>query len=223
MIKWKGRDLKELGIIVEKIPTISKAKKKIDIIQIEGRNGFITIDTGVYEPFAVTLECHCTTEANLDEIKCFLDGYGILCFDNLKQYTAVIDNTIPFETILPIFKKFQISFIVNPIAEDINETTISLINQETINIETYSTIYPILEITCTGDVSITINNHTFYLNDTSGTYTLDSKNQVIVDEIGNNASGLMMGDFPTFKNGENTISYTGNITVFNAGYRKTYL
>ena len=107
---WKNKDLRDYGIIVEKIPTIPKAKKKIDIMQVEGRNGFISIDTGTYEPFSVILECHCTDEANLNEIKEFLDGYGTLSFDGIKQYTAIIDNSIPFEKILPIFNKFQINY-----------------------------------------------------------------------------------------------------------------
>ena len=161
MYKWKNEDLRDYGIIVEKIPTISKAKKKIDIMQIDGRNGFLSIDTGTYEPFNVTLECHCTDEANLNEIKAFLDGYGTLSFDGIKEYTAVIDNTIPFETILPIFKKFQISFLVNPIAEKIEETIVDILEESELDITTYADIYPTLEIESTGNISVEINNIIF--------------------------------------------------------------
>lgn len=223
MVYWKKRELRELGIIVEKIPTISKAKKKIDIIQVEGINGFISIDTNAYEPFSITLECHCTDNADLDEIKEFLDGYGTLSFDNEREYTAVIDNSIPFETILPIFKKFQISFIVNPIAEDINETEKDILDGDVIDITTHQPIYPILEITCSGNIEITINNSTFYLTGTDGTYTLDSKNKTIVDSNNINCSNLMNGDFPYFVNGTNEIDYTGTITNLVARYKKTYL
>lgn len=221
MIKWKNRDFNELGIVNEKIPTISKGKKKIDIHQIEGRNGFISIDTNSYEPFNLTLECHCNENANIDEIKEFLDGYGTLSFDNQRQYTAVINNAIPFEQVIN-FKKFQVSFLVNPIAEDIVATEIDLIENDEFNITTYSDIYPMLEITCSGDVSITINNHTFMLNDSDGTYILDCKNKVIVDSNGNNAAGIMQYDFPKFINGNNTVETSGTITNFVASYRKTY-
>ena len=223
MVKWKNIDLRTKGIIVEKIPNNIKAKKKIEIIEVEGRNGFLSIDSGTYESFPLTLECHCTDDVNLDELKSFLDGFGTLSFDDTRQYTAIIDNSIPFETILPFFKKFQISFIVNPIAEDINETTANLYGENEIEIETYATVYPILEITCSGDISITINNKTFYLYDTADTYTLDCKNKIITDSNGVNKSGIMSGDFPIFINGENTISTTGTITAFSCKYRKTYL
>lgn len=222
--KWKNQDLKDYGIIVEKIPAITKAKKKIDIIQVEGRNGFLSIDTNTYEPFSVTLECHCNTDvADLDAIKEFLDGYGTLSFDGIRQYTAVIDNTIPFETILPIFKKFQINFLVNPIAEDITPTVEDITNVELLSIETYAPTFPILEITCSGDVSVTINNETFYLYNTNGTYTLDCKNKIIIDSNELNASGIMNGQFPVFKNGTNTIATSGTITLLKATYNKSYL
>lgn len=223
MIKWKNRNFSELGIIVEKIPNISKAKKKIEVMQVAGRNGFISIDTGAYEPFSVTLSCHCTTNANLDEIKAYLDGFGTLSFDGEREYTAIVDNAIPIETILPIFKKFPVRFSVNPIAEDITATTENILNTSELSITTYSTIYPTLTITCSGNISVTINNQTFYLSDTNGTYTLDCKNKIIKDSNGVNKSGLMTGDFPTFKNGTNTISKTGTIVAFTTTYKKTYL
>lgn len=223
MVKWNNRNLKELGIIVERIPAITKGKKKIETMQVPGRNGFISIDTGVYEPFNLSLECHCTDNANINEIKTFLDGYGTLTFDGIKQYTAIVNNAIPFETILPIFKKFLVSFLVNPIAEDITPTTVNILNEESIDIETYSIILPILTISCSGDISVTINNSTFYLNDTNGTYILDCKNKVITDNNGNNVSNLMLGDFPTFLDGSNSINKTGTITAFTTEYRKTYL
>lgn len=222
MVLWNGIDLKSKGIIVEKIPTISKAKKKIDVYQIEGRNGFLSVDTGVYEPFPVSIECHCSDTANMDEIKAFLDGYGTLSFDGERQYTAIIDNTISFEQV-QMFKRFQISFLVNPIAEKITPTTLTLTSLNTFTISTYSTVYPTLTIECSGDVSITINNKTFYLNDTDGTYTLDCKNKEIFDSNNINKSGLMNGDFPTFVNGSNSISTTGTITSITASYKETYL
>lgn len=223
MVKWKNTDLRELGVVVDTIPQISKAKKKIEVMQIPGRNGFVSIDTDTYEPFSVTLECHCLDNYNLDEIKTFFDGYGTLSLDNTRQYTAIVNNTIPIDTILPVFKRFMVRFLVNPVAEDIEPTTINLLNEESITIDTYTTIYPMLEITCSGNVSVTINDTSFNLTGANGTYILDCKNKVIIDENGNNASSIMLGDFPTFKDGSNSIYTTGTITAFTTEYRKTYL
>lgn len=222
MIKWNNINLKDKGIIVEKTPSISKAKKKIDIQQIPGRNGFISIDTGVYEPFNMSLECHCNESANLDEIKSFLDGYGTLSVEDGKQYTAVINNTIPFDKVLG-FKKFVINFLVNPIAEDTTVTELDLTELESFVIDSYEKVYPIITIECEGDITVSINENTFYLKNTNGTYILDCKNKIIKDSNGVNASNLMLYDFPYFKPGSNNIDTLGTIVSIVASYRNTYL
>ena len=224
MLIWKGIDVTQKGIIVEYTPKVSKGKKKIQTYEIDGRNGFISIDTNTYEPFSVSVQCHFKDSVDRDEICEYLDGYGTLSFDGERQYTAIIKNAIEFEKVLS-FKKFPIQFLVNPIAEDINSTIVSVTSNDfefEIN-NTYYNVYPTLVIECQGDISITINNQTFYLNNTDDTYTLDCKNKVIVDSNGDNASSLMLYDFPTLKKGTNEVSYTGTITNFQIEYRKTYL
>jgi len=87
---------------------------------------------------------------------------------------------------------------------------------------TYYDIEPIITIECSGDISITINNQSFYLDGAEGTYILDCKNKLITKE-GLNASNIMSGDFIKLSKGENQINYIGNITNFSIEYRKTYL
>ena len=79
-----------------------------------------------------------------------------------------------------------------------------------------------LEIASSGDVEVTINNKSFTLNDTDGTYVLDCENKVITKD-GVNASNIMLGDFPTFEVGENEIETEGTITSLTATYKKAYL
>ena len=224
MLLWNGIDFKDKGIIVEKTPKITKAKKKINIYQVEGRNGFLSIDTNAYEEFPLTVECHISDNINKDNISEFLDGYGTLSLDGKRQYTAVINNAIEFEKVLK-FKRFPVQSLVNPIAEDINSTKV-VVNDNYFNLnidDTYSDIFPILKVTGVGEISITINNETFYLKNANDTYILDSKNKIICDSFGNNASSNMLYDFPRLKKGNNIISYTGEVTNFEIEYKKTYL
>ena len=226
MVKWKNIDFSTKGIVVEKTPTISKGKKNIDTYTIDGRNGFLSIDKGTYQPFSLSVECHAKETANFDEIKAFLDGYGTLTFDNEREYTAIVNNAIPFEKI-QMFKSFAVQFMVNPIAHDINATTINLLtglNQDgefTITGSTYE-IEPTITIEATGDVEVTINNKTFSLEDADGTYILDCEHKVIT-KSGLNAASIMSGEFPTFKNGTNVVDTTGTISTFSASYKKAYI
>lgn len=221
MVKWNNIDFKEKGIIVEKTPTISKGKKRIETYSVEGRNGFLSIDRGTYEPFSVSVECHARETTNFDEIKAFLDGYGTLSFDNEREYTAVVNNAIPFEKV-QMFKSFVVQFMVNPIAHDITPTTIDLLNGDFEITGATSEMAPTITLEASGDISVTINNNTFEIYEADGEYILDCENKVITHN-GLNASGSMNGDFPIFKVGENTIETTGTITTMNASYKKAYL
>ena len=224
MVIWKGIEFRKKGIIVEKIPKITKAKKKIDIYEIEGRNGFVSIDTGTYESFVETIECHFNEQkVDINTIKEFLDGYGTLSFDGKTEYTAIIQNAIDFEKILN-FRSFVVQFLVNPISEDIIETEYTVLSDNAVlSIENATAeMCPIVELTGSGNVEITINNKTFNLKNLDGKYILDSKYKVITHN-GINASNQMQYDFPILKPGENTITYIGNITNFKIKYRKAYL
>lgn len=224
MVIWKGIEFRKKGIIVEKIPKITKAKKKIDVYEIEGRNGFLSVDTGVYESFVETIECHFNEQkVDINVIKEFLDGYGTLSFDGKTEYTAIIQNAIDFEKILN-FRSFVVQFLVNPISEDIIETEYTVLSDNDIlNIENATAeMYPIVELTGSGDVSITINGKTFNLKNLDGDYILDSKYKVITHN-GINASNQMQYDFPILKPGKNTINYIGSISNFKIKYRKAYL
>lgn len=219
MIKWKNVDFSTKGIIVENKPTISKAEKNIEKYEVPYRNGFLSVDNGTYNSFIVSLSCHAKDTANFDEIKEFLDGYGTLSFDGQREYTAIIKNAISFE-VVQMFKKFPVQFEVNPIAYDIVPTTFDGTGILTITGATY-TIEPTITLVANGDISVTINNNTFYLNNADGTYILDCHNKVITKN-NVNASSIMSGNFPTLHNGTNTISTTGSVTI-STEYKKAYL
>ena len=226
MVKWKNTDLSTYGIVVEKTPTISKGKKNIETYSIAGRSGFLTIDTGTYEPFTVSLECHAKDTADFNQIRAFLDGYGALSFDNNKEYTAIVNNAIPFEKVAN-FKGFIIQFLVNPIAEDKTATTATISSSPaTINIPgaTYK-MEPTITIAGTGEAELTINNKTFTITEmTAGkTYTIDCKLKEAQDNNGNNIMSNTAGDFPELHPGANTIEYTGNVTSLEITYKKAYI
>lgn len=231
MIKFKGYDLTSKGIIVENIPKIQKAKKRIDIYDIYGRNGFLSVDNGTYDSWQLSVECHCADNIDVNEIATFLDGYGTISFDDIKQSTAIVNSNIEFEKIRNSgFKKFLLSFLINPIFEDIIPTHTEELSNEfeqvgdfnvlTYTTTTYSKIYPILEIELASDTDFYFNNKKFSLK--SGTYILDCKNKEITNSMGENMSSKMSGNFPYL--GKTTEIKVNNIpTSFKMIYSNTYL
>lgn len=221
MVKWNNIDFSTKGIVVEKTPTISKGKKNIETFTIEGRNGFLSVDRGTYQPFSLQVECHAKEDADFDQIKAFLDGYGTLTFDGLREYTAIVNNAIPFEKV-QMFKSFAVQFMVNPIAHDITPTTITPSSSFSITGAT-ADMYPTLTITAAaGGCEVDINGVIFATtNEEAKTYTLDCENKIITSNS-LNASSEMIGEFPYFKAGTNTYSGTG-VTSISASYKKAYL
>lgn len=223
MVYWNDTDLAVYGIIVENVPVITKGKKNIKTYEVEGRNGFVSVDAGTYQPFVVSVECHVNTNLfDIDTIKANLEGFGRVSFDGERYYTAIVNNAIEFSKSL-MFRKFVIQFMCNPIAHSID--SISLGNPSTITTTGTATTYPTITIVGDGDVSITCNGSTFYLYDldSTKTYTLDCENKVIVDGNGNNCASMMYGNFMELVAGANTISTTGTLTTFVVEYHNAWL
>lgn len=226
MFYFKGTSSDSMNIVVSKTPKISKGQKRIDKVNIPGRNGFLHIDNGTYDSFVISVECHLNSNvADVDDVLAWLDGAGKLSFDNVRQWDAVITNSITLEKVISDFRSFLIQFEVQPIAEVIAETTYTVASSPATLAITDATakMEPITEITGSGDVSITINGKTFHLYDMAGKYILDSKLKVITDSTGANVSDKMLYDFPVLSPGNNAISFTGTITEFKIKYHKSYL
>lgn len=225
MLYFAGKNSNEMGVIVERTPSISKAKKRIERIPVAGRSGFLTIDQGVYESFIIAVECHLNdSTADVDAVMAWLDGSGKLSFDGIREWDAVVANSISLEKVANTFKKFLVQFEVQPISQDVALTTSTITTSPSNLSITGATapMLPLVEVTGTGDVQITINGKSFNLFGLSGTYYLDSNLKVITDSLGNNISDKMLHDFPSLSS-TNTISWTGTVTQIVLKYHKAYL
>lgn len=224
MIYWKSKSNSEMKLVVSSTPLMPKAQKRITKLTIPGRNGFITIDEGVYESFVLSVSCHFGADANRDDILAWLDGSGKLSLDNIREYDAVISNSIALKKVTNVFKEFVVQFDVQPIGVEKTENTFTVnSNPKTLTIEDVTAdMLPTIEITGSGDVTVTINNQTFNLYDMDGKFILDC-NLKVITKGGVNVANKMLYDFPKLSPGANVISYTGTITEFVIKYKKCYL
>jgi phage-related protein len=216
----------EMGVVVSRQPSITKGEKQIEKIKIPGGNGFLVIDNGVYDSFIIAIECHLNKlSVNIDEILAWLDGVGKLSLDNVRQWDAVVVNSISLEKVVDNFRSFLIQFDCQPISEEITERTSTITTSPTtLNIsEATAKMMPLVEVVGTGDVAITVNNRTFNLYDMDGTYYLDSRLKVITNSLGENISDKMLYDFPFLIPGDNIISFTGTVTSIKFKYHKSFL
>lgn len=120
------------GLIVQELPPITKPSKRIETIEIEGRDGDIIKSNG-YKAYDKTIKMGLSRDYNLDIIENWLDGAGDLIMSNEpdKIYKAEILNSIDFKRLVT-FKTADIKVHVQPFKYLLNEQKIILdINTET--------------------------------------------------------------------------------------------
>lgn len=210
--KFKGVDSTPY-LIVNKLPAIIKPKRDVDIIDLDGRSGFLTRDKGTYRGVVKSIECTIKGLDNIDYITTWLNGSGDLILSNEpdKVYRATIINQIEIEKIARLFYSFILVFDCQPFKYEAEPQDITLTTPNQItnpgNIESE----PKIKVTGSGDVTLNVGDYTIQLTAIGPNITIDSE---IMDCYRNSTllNDKTTGPFPKLKPGENAISWSGNVT-----------
>ena len=218
-INWKGIDSDTItGLIISELPPISKPKMKTTITKIDGRDGDIIEELG-YESYTKGIKVGLSKNYDIDEVIKYFTGSGDLIMSNEpdKVYKCQILEKIDYNKLLR-FKTATVKFYTQPFKYKKDEQKVVL------NIDTETSISvdniglekskPIIKLTGSGTVAIQLNGATVF------NYTFpENESEVIIDSIQEEAylNGFyknrnMAGEFPILDIGENTISWSGNLT-----------
>lgn len=222
---YNGISSKDMGVILKKLPPITKPKKRIEIVQVPGRNGTLHIDENCYEPINISLECTLKKNINVRDITKWLIEFGTITFsDELdKYYNATITNSIPLERVFRLYREFIIQLELQPIAQSTQEYVYNCnnTNENTLKIDSSAEMYPYIKLTGTGEVKLTINNKICTVTIDDEYIELDSELQNAYKGV-KNKNDKMNGEFPILIPGNNKIKITGNATM-QIKYRKAYI
>ena len=216
-IIFKGIDSDDIkGLIIQELPSIVRAEKRVKYTEIDGRDGDIAEILG-YKSYSKDLKIGLTSEADIDEVMNYFDGTGSITFSNEpdKVYTVISDKKISYDRLVR-YRTATVSFHVQPFKYALYEEsfTKSITNETSIKVSNigYIESKPIIKLTGTGDVSISINgNLTFTINIDDDWVIIDSiEQEAYKDNILKNRK--MNGEFPILKSGINVISWTGTLT-----------
>lgn len=218
-INWKGINSDTItGLIISELPPISKPKMKTTITKIDGRDGDIIEELG-YESYTKSIKVGLSKNYNIDEVIKYFTGSGDLIMSNEpdKAYKCQIIEKIDYNKLLR-FKTATVKFYTQPFKYKKDEPKVIL----NIDGETSMTVdnigleksKPIIKLTGSGTVAIQLNGATVF------NYIFpENETEVIVDSIQEEAylNGFyknrnMTGEFPILEVGENTISWSGNLT-----------
>jgi phage-related protein len=213
----------DYGIKVYESNILSAPSKKLEFIEVDGRDGALTVDNG-YEDFILKLSCVLVNEH--DEIettpalarrakKFLLNGTTrkIQLSEDMDYYLlGTYNSDIDIEEAIENFGLFQAQFRCKPYRFSNKSKTVEITTKNTvIKNDEYKT-KPVIDVYATGDITININNQEIILKALEGHIQLDcdKMNATTVNSLEKtvNANQKMYSDFPVLEEGNNNITWT---------------
>ena len=153
------------GLLISKLPPISKPLMRTEIEEIDGRDGDIVTELG-YSAYDKPITIGLYGEYNVDDIIDFFNTSGSIVFSNEpdKYYKFALYEQIDFEKLIR-FKTAKVNIHVQPFKYSDDETPISYTYPEdttnaNITVRNNGNIYskPTLTITGSNDISVYLGN-----------------------------------------------------------------
>ena len=219
-IIWNGKNSQDLkGLIISELPHISRPAMRVQITEVEGKNGDFIDDIG-YSSYDKSLKIGLYGDYDIDEISSFFSGSGEVIFSNEpdKYYSAKINEQIDFERLVK-FRTATVKFHTQPFKYLVGEQAVETeITGETTQIlitnQGLEKSKPVITLTGSGKVEVSVNGYAqFEVNIDDGYITVDSLlEECYKDNLNTLKNRSMGGEFPTLNTGENMITWTGNLT-----------
>lgn len=217
-IIWNNKDSRDIkGLLISELPPITKPNMRVKETVIDGVDGSIIEELG-YESYDKTVAIGLKIGADLDKVLEFFTGNGEVVFSNEPEryYIARIIKNIDYTRLLR-FRVATVTFRVQPFkynrVEVARQATTDRASMIVENIGNYFS-KPLIAITGSGTVVLSVNGNKIC------TYTFPSgENMVLLDSEKQDAylnntlkNRNMVGEFPVFAKGNNTVSWSGTVT-----------
>jgi len=227
--KWNGVSCTTKGIKLQEMPQIIRPEERIEHVTIPGRAGEVTLTEGedIYNSYIQTIPLIIESAANVSAAEAWLRGSGYVefsCQSGKKQRARVI-NSVEFRkhSKNSSWWEGEVQFYCDPLKEDATSTTTEVTTSgTTVNNPGDVISRPLITVTGSGDVTITIGGKTIAITGLETGWKVDSELQWVLDGS-EPQQGVYTGEFPVFQPGNNTVAFTGSITKLTIDGRWRYL
>jgi len=211
---FNGVSNTDVGVMVERVPTLPSPSKRVTYLTIPGRDGDLTLWDGSYDSFDLAISCGVPDTARLHEIRQWLSGYGwlVVSADPSHRIRARVDTGQIYQPVGSRFRRFSALFRCHPFRYELSPET-HVVTNDTITLYNPSVVdaFP----TITFDGTIVVNGDTFVA---ATELTVDAEAMVVTKISGGTTVSATsdltgyVGDMKLIP-GENTIVVTGNATI----------
>lgn len=212
------------GLLVTKLPPISKPLQRVLQEEIDGKDGDIITPLG-YSATDKPLEVALTKDYDVDEVINYFDSEGSITFSNEpdKYYRFKIYEQVDFEKLLRFktatinihCQPFKLSTIEQEQVVNISQspTTIKVTNAGNYNAR------PVITITGSGNATVSLNGSNLLsiaFGDVSQTIIIDSENLNAYYSDNTLANRAVSGNYDKIRlnTGTNTFIVSGSVTQF---------
>lgn len=215
---FKEKNSNEQGVRILSMDLPSRQADPYEALQIPGRpEPMMHLQTGrSFLPITVKMEI--SRNADVRSILAWLTGSGdlITSDDPAKRYTAYACDTVSVSRLNGVYRTITVRFQCSPFAYAIANDPVELTSSPA-QLQTAGTMYsePLIELTGSGDVTLTVNGVTLEITDVSGTiycqvYKLEygAKTSILSSTTGWIEQMVLVPDTEAV----NIISWTGNVT-----------
>lgn len=203
----------DLGVAItfENLPPIERAEEDIEIIEVPGRDGYLTRKNNRRKPITKAITCRLIKPEYKGIVEEWLQGKGKLTISNEKDvfFNAKILNPVKFYWNIFGGYDFDVEFLCQPNAYLFGgQRKINITNKNTIlHNPTNITSKPYIKIIGHGEVDLIVNNDISKYN-INEYIEIDSE---MMECYRGNFLEIFKGEFPLFMPGENKISWNGNV------------
>ncbi|MCC0638386.1 distal tail protein Dit [Clostridioides sp. ES-S-0001-02] len=230
---YENQDSREL-LRIKEMNNLSSPQRSIEKISVVGRNGDLTIDNGSFENFTLEIDCDIDAQStDIEEVSTKLKTWLQKDFSYKKlfvnttdfYYLAYCSNKLDISRIAKNFGEVLLQFDCMPfryVNNDNEKIILDTINKNSTAITNfYRESFPEFFIEATGDIKIKINTQSVELrgimengilsdliidSEQMNVYRINKENNIIINE-----NNKLFSDFPVLEEGENKISWEGNI------------
>lgn len=216
---WNGRDSRDMGLVVESLPPITRPAMRVSTMEIDGRDGDEVVELG-YEAYdkEIVFGIKKTTEEYLNSLMYWLSGDGelITSVEPTKKYYCKIYEVLDLERLCR-FRKGGIRLHTQPYKYAVSESAVEWSgSNKVLQVQNQgnTSSAPLITVTGSGVVNISVDG-TFVCK-----LDLGEDDMIIMDsaemEAYDNTSLRnrdMTGDFVCLPPGGHEITWDGDITA----------
>lgn len=210
---FKGIDASTFnGLIVTKKGDRQVAAKDYrEYGNMPGMSKSLYEDTGTYLPYRRTVEVLLKDSTQFEDVILWLDGAGELVIEDGGYYKARV-LTIKPEWLKCDWVLLSIVFEIQPFFWlDSGKDTTTMTTSGALTNPGNLPSKPVITIVGNGNITFSVGANSYSLTDVATSITIDSE-RLIVYRATSNQGRKLTGGFPEFVPGDNSISWTGNVT-----------